>query len=413
MRRFGAGHAVVLALSVAVVTAVAVLATQLVAVVPGDRGYAAAGLPAGPVVPEGENPLYAIQEVLERQSVALLRGDRGGYLRSIPAAQGELRAQATARFGALTALRVRKWTMTTIGIPSRVDDIWKLPVDVSYCFDRDDCTPVDARVETRWAVPNGRLQLVAYEGSDRPWDGGTALIVRDGARVTVASAVADPEIIDRVLRAAETAAATDDRFAAAFGGPPQRYHVYIAGDEEWAEWYGGASENAAAFTIPLAPGVSDVVVDRRTVTSDGWATTLLTHEFAHVVTLGGGSPPYHTWWLTEGIAEYIADADGSVLDADLRSVRPYVAAGKWDGTVTLGPPPLDTSLADANARYGIAFLTVRYLADRFGEDKMLAFFTQVVHRRATPDAASRSVFGTAWAPVAKDAATSIRAAAQA
>ncbi|MET7394038.1 hypothetical protein ABZS66_11135 [Dactylosporangium sp. NPDC005572] len=413
-RRFGAGHGVVLALSVAVVTAVAVLAAQLVAVLPGDRAYAAAGIPAtGPAVPEGENPLYAIQEVLEQQASALLRGDRAGYLRAIPAAQQELRAQATARFGTLTALRVRKWTMTTIGIPSRVDDVWKLAVDVSYCFDRDDCTPLDARIETRWAVPNGRLQLVAYEGSDRPWDDGTALVVKDGARVTVASAAADPAIADRVMRAAEAAAETNDRFAATFGGAPQRYHVYLAGDEEWLEWYGGASDNAAAFTIPLAPGVSDVVVDHSTVTSDGWATTLLTHEFAHVVTLGGENPSYSTWWLTEGIAEYIANTDGSVEGPDLRSVRPYLAAGKWDGTVTLGPPPADTSLADANALYGIAFMTVQYLAKRFGEEPMLAFFTQVVRRHASVDAASRSIFGTAWSPVAKDAASSIRAATQA
>ncbi|WP_238013412.1 hypothetical protein KZZ52_23795 [Dactylosporangium sp. AC04546] len=414
VRRFGAGHGVVLALSVAVVTAVAVLLAQFVAVVPGDRAYAAAGIPAtGPMLPPGENPLYAIQEVLEKQSAALLRGDRAGYLRAIPATQGELRAQATARFTTLTALRVRKWTMTTIGIPGRVDDIWKLSVDISYCFDRDDCAPLDARVETRWAVPDGRLQLVAYEGSDRPWDDGTALVVKDGARVTVASADADPAILDRVLRAAEAAAVTNDRFATTLGGAPQRYHVYVAGDEEWLEWYGGASENAAAFTIPLAPGVSDVVVDHGTVTSDGWATTLLTHEFAHVVSLGGENPPYSAWWLTEGIAEYIANTDGSVLEDDLRSVRRYLAASKWDGTVTLGPPPSGTSLADANARYGIAFLTVQYLADRFGEERMLAFFTQVVRRDVAVDAASRSVFGTAWSPVAKDAASSIRAAAQA
>src|SRR5262249_48624634 len=160
-------------------------------------------------------------------------------------------------------------------------------------------------------------------------------------------------VLDRVLQAAETATGTTDRFATSFDGLPQRYFVYVAGKSEWLRWYDGASPNAAAYTRALEPGASDVVIDRSVVTSDEETTTILTHEFGHVVTLDGTSPAATTWWLVEGIAEYIANGDGSALRDDLSSVRTYLAGGRWDGTVNLGPPPDDASLEDTIARYGI------------------------------------------------------------
>jgi hypothetical protein len=54
---------------------------------------------------------------------------------------------------------------------------------------------------------------------------------------------------------------------------------------------------------------------------------------------------------------------------------------------------------------------VRYLVQRHGEAKLLAFFTEVVRRHRTLDTAARSVFGTDWPSVAKDAAAAVRTAA--
>ena len=182
-----------------------------------------------------------------------------------------------------------------------------------------------------------------------------------------------------MLGAAEAAAPTDDRFATSFDGPPQRYFVYVAGDAQWRRWYDHAgTANAAAYAIPLQPGATDVVSTSTTSDPPPTRRLLLTHEFAHVVTLGGVAPPAGAFWLTEGIAEYIADGDGAVLRKDLPSVRAYVGSGRWDGTVTQARPATDGALEDALARYGIALLAVRYLAQRHGEAKMLAFFTEVV-----------------------------------
>jgi hypothetical protein len=52
----------------------------------------------------------------------------------------------------------------------------------------------------------------------------------------------------------------------------------------------------------------------------------------------------------------------------------------------------------------VAFLTVRRLTERFGEEKMLTFFQAVV-REGTPAAdASTAIFGADWSQVAADCA---------
>jgi hypothetical protein len=407
LRRFDPRRGTLLALSVAVATAVAVLAAQLVTLNTGASAHGSTEISAiGPTLEAGENPLYAIRDVLDRQSAALLHGDRDGYLRAIPAQQQELRAQAGQRFESLTALHVRRWTMTTWGVPSLVNGVWEEPVDLGYCFGASDCTPINLRIDTSWTVVHRRLQLVAYEQTNRPWDG-SRLTVKDGSRVTVAGPVSGA-VLDQVLHAAEDAAGTADRFATSFDGPPERYFVYVAGKSQWQRWYDGGGANAAAYTRALQPGASDVVIDRREVTSDVETTTILTHEFGHVVTLDGTRPPVDTWWLIEGMAEYIANGDGSALRDDLPSVHKYLKEGRWDGTVALGPPPTDASLEDTVARYGIALLAVTYLARHYGEAKALEFFARMVRRQATLQAASRSVFGEDWSAVSKHTAASIR-----
>ncbi|WP_426503407.1 hypothetical protein ACPPVO_38020 [Dactylosporangium sp. McL0621] len=402
----------VVALSAAVVAAAAVLAAQLISFGAPPTAYAAAAFErAGPVVGPGENPLYAIQAVLKGQSEAMVQGDRDAYLAAFPATETQLRERAGRRFDSLAALGVRRWDLATNGVPGQFNGLWRVPVSIGYCFDVPDCTPVPLLVDTDWTVAHGRVRLAGWEQTNRPWD--TArLTVRRGERVTVAAAESvDPDLFDTLLRAAEAAAPVDDRVASSFGGPPRRYLVFVAGDEEWASWYDSDTENAAAYTIPLQPGTSDVVVDRRSIRGEAWNRTLMTHEFAHVVTLGGTRPPFGAWWLVEGIAEYVANGDGTALRDDLPSVQKYLKAERWDGTVALGPPADGATLDDTVARYGIALLAVTYLARQFGEAKMLAFFAQVVRRGATLDAAATSALGATWSTVARDAAASVRAAA--
>ncbi|GGM69810.1 hypothetical protein ACFFX1_14420 [Dactylosporangium sucinum] len=61
---------------------------------------------------------------------------------------------------------------------------------------------------------------------------------------------------------------------------------------------------------------------------------------------------------------------------------------------------------------GIALLAVTCLAKRFGEDRMLAFFTAVVREQSAPETAAPTAFGTQWAPIAAACAAEVRARAR-
>ncbi|HEX8343690.1 MAG TPA: hypothetical protein VF657_02945 [Actinoplanes sp.] len=67
----------------------------------------------------------------------------------------------------------------------------------------------------------------------------TPLTIRQGQRVTVAAAPGQQDRLPDVVAAADRAAAVADRYAAALGNPQQRYRIYLAGDRQWATWFGG------------------------------------------------------------------------------------------------------------------------------------------------------------------------------
>jgi hypothetical protein len=82
--------------------------------------------------------------------------------------------------------------------------------------------------------------------------------------------------------------------------------------------------------------------------------------------------------------------------------------GEWDGSIAVDMPDFDAPLEEANARYGIAFLAVRRIADVYGQDKMLDFWGKIVHDDLTAETAATQVLGKAWATVQADCAQFVR-----
>jgi Peptidase of plants and bacteria len=212
-----------------------------------------------------------------------------------------------------------------------------------------------------------------------------------------------------LLAAAERAATVTDRFAK-WGKPPGRYVVYLAGRSEWGKWYGVPQQPwVAAFAMPLTDVATEVVLNVDNVDSRD-VTDVLRHELTHVVTLAGVDRTYaHSWWLVEGVAEYVRVTGGARPFDGLGDVRRYVHSGLWSGDVALDSPPAGATAGDVNGRYGVAYLAVKRLADRFGEAKMLAFFGAVVRDGMALDKAALSVLGVAWAEVRADCAAAVRA----
>jgi hypothetical protein len=110
----------------------------------------------------------------------------------------------------------------------------------------------------------------------------------------------------------------------------------------------------------------------------------------------------------EGIADYATMVGRPVRNYEAISpTRSFVRNG-WSGDPAVDPPGADASLTEASARYGIAFLAVRHIAEVYTEEKMLAFFGRVVHDNDSLDSAATRELGVAWSTVKAECAQFIR-----
>jgi hypothetical protein len=187
--------------------------------------------------------------------------------------------------------------------------------------------------------------------------------------------------------------------------------VYLAGADEWGSWYGMAQRDwVAAFAMPLTNVSTEVVlnVDRNDPAS---TADILRHEFTHVVTLAGaGTHADHSWWLVEGIAEYVRITTGNRGFDGLGDGRHFVHNGRWTGDVAMDDPPAGATSTDVNGRYAVAYLGIKRLVERFGEAKMLAFFAAVVRNDTPLAAAAPATLGVSWADASADCDKYVRTA---
>lgn len=356
-----------------------------------------------------------ISELLEKQATALKAGDRDGFLAPADAGDTALRGELTRRFNNLRALEATVYDATLWGaVVAVAGGGFAVPVRIRYCFVVADCNPLPVVVETRWTDAAGRLRMLAFNASPgnelgpRPWEV-SDLRVAVGTRVVVATTPRYASRLPATLVAAERAAAAADRFAH-WGKPPGRYVVYLAGAEEWGRWYSIKQAGwVAGYAMPLTDTDTEIVLNAAQVDVRETAE-VLRHEFAHVVTLNGVRRSYErTWWLVEGIAEYVRAGGQPVGGYDaLSETRRFINSERWSGDVALDEPGADATAADANGRYGVAYLAVRRLAERYGEPKMIQFFTAVAREGKPLEEASTAVFGVAWAEVSADCQRFVR-----
>ncbi|MGC9670157.1 hypothetical protein ACNTMW_26890 [Planosporangium sp. 12N6] len=381
---------------------------------PGAEPAVAAGAAARATVIRRSRVRAALQAALDAQAAALLRGDEAGFLAPVDAGATALVDELRRRFGVLRALRVAGWTETLGGEPEPVDGGWRVVVRIGYCFVVVGCEPVTVPVVTRWTDRAGSPSLVEFgtsAGADlgpRPWEV-SDLRVAVGRRVLIA---APPRYADRLgtlLEAAEAAASIADRYAR-WSAPPGRYLVAIAGPDEWRRWYGvHQADWVAGYAMPVADHDTEIVLNGQRVDGAEVVDTLR-HEFTHVVTLDRVGRDYSgQWWLVEGIAEYVRMVGRPLADYELLGVsRRYVRAGHATDVGSLAEPPADAPAEDAAGRYGIAFLTVRCLAERFGEERLLRFFDRVVRHGAPVAEAAVVALGRDWAGTAGGCAGYVR-----
>ncbi|MGR6322331.1 hypothetical protein Q2K19_13965 [Micromonospora soli] len=384
----------------------------------GDAvGRPAAGRADDPAAATARRLGQRMTAQLDRQAAALLGGDRTGFLAvADPAARPAL----TRRYAALRALRVTVWRPAADGLPTAVDGRpgeWRLPVRVGYCFVVPGCTPSTVAIGTRWRLAGEEEpRLVAVEESAarpagaRPWEV-SDLAVAVGKRTLVATTPTLRGKLPGLLVQAEAAARVADRYAVGTA-PPDRYLVFYAGRAEWQRWYGGGRPKwTAGYAVGVGGGHHDVVLNAQSLSPAG-VDDLLRHELTHAASLPDrGYADRSSWWLVEGLAEY-AGADGQPVGRyeGLAEVRKLLHGG-WAGRLDALAPADDAADDRVGGAYGVGYLAVRHLVDRYGEQRVLDFFRVVVHERRPVAAAAEEVFGDPWPALHDDCVGYVRAVA--
>jgi hypothetical protein len=362
-----------------------------------------------------------IDTSLATQGRALLSGDEKTFVAVADAENASVRTKLTTRFRGLRALKVTKWSGRVVLTPEQTAGTgnrgeWKAKVSFQHCFVTTSCEAEEIRVESRWVERDGKAylsdlsELPDAQNGPRPWEV-SDLKVAVGKRVVMATTSKYATRLSSLLSEAEKAAVVADRYAIG-SSPPDRYRVYFAGSSEWKTWYGGDRPAwAAGYAVPTSDKRIDVVLNAAE-TPANFVDDILRHELSHVASLRGASHQSpESWWLIEGLAEQ-AEMNGrpvsqhdSVASGALRT---FVRSGKWTNTVALTEPADSANLKEAGARYGVAFLGVRRLVERFGESKVRAFFGAVVHDGDSLSEAAQSAFGAQWTAVNADCVSYIK-----
>ncbi|MFV2108452.1 MULTISPECIES: hypothetical protein [unclassified Micromonospora] len=286
--------------------------------------------------------------------------------------------------------------------PSPTGTEWRLLVSYQHCFVAPSCETSEVVVGQRWSTEGGRLRLVAVEPSltlqdgPRPWEV-SELVVATGNRTLVATTPQYRDLLPDLLRDAEEAAAVADRYAVS-GAAPDRYRVFYAGADEWGSWYGGNRPDwTAGYAVAVGGGHYEIVLNGTNL-RDVVRPDLLRHELTHAASLpDGGNRERAAWWLIEGLAEHAAAGGRPVVRYEgLDDVRRLVLEQDWQGPLSSVEPTADAEDWQVGAGYGVGYLAVRHLVDRFGEERTLAFFRSVVHDGVGLDEAARTQFGEAW-----------------
>lgn len=376
----------------------------------------------GPNASEAEILAYLKEQaqlVLDAQSASLLNGSLEGWL---AAYDPTLHQQMTGRFESLTSMQVSRFDYQIASGPledaSGAIPLYDVSVALSYCFvePAETCKAADIVFDTRWRAADDGLVMIEVSDSEygegpHPWEV-TDLVAAVGERTVTAVPASLADRLDEALEISEAAAVNADEWA--HWERPDRYVIYIASDEEFETWFGGLwdSEDVLGFALPLSGTVDgqrqpSTYATVMGVDRTGWGyglTSVIRHELGHAVTLWAAPSERYaddTWWMVEGIAEYIDHGDKSLDDYDRTlDVSEYVDQG---GCATdILPPDEDDDTLAGSGKYGCGFLGVHYLIEEYGAEAFTEFFGTTA-REGTPAVdAAQEVYGKSYADLMQE-----------
>ncbi|MEG3626275.1 hypothetical protein [Streptomyces poriticola] len=331
----------------------------------------------GPVT---DSATAEVQRLLDRRAAAVLDRDAGAY-----AATGTRAGYSELRSVPLDAWSYRVRAVSTAAGSATAE------VDLRYRLTGHDRGPVSTARTVQlsregdggWRVDSDRP---APESAEQPWDQGTVRVVNGthslvlGAGRSTAALRPFAELADRAVPAVSDAWDADwSRSVVVLVPGSLRDMAALLGSP--ASSYRGI----AAVTTGETGGPADAPADRIIVNPDAYALlgshgrqVVLTHETTHVATRAHTTPATPLW-LSEGFADWVGYRDG---DRTPRQAAPELARAVADGRLPDALPTDDDfaftgDAAELALAYESGWTACRMIADRWGEDRLTAFYRAV------------------------------------
>ncbi|MFF6784841.1 hypothetical protein [Streptomyces sp. NPDC012510] len=360
----------------------------------------------------GDRARADVERMLDRRATAVLGRDERAY-RSTEATTATVPGQlatGTAEFVNLRALPLASWSYDLTDF-RRSGDRATAEAALRYRIRGYDKAPVTAvRTLTLVRDGEGAWQVAADEpsrkGTEQLWEQGRIRAVR-GERSLVLG-------VGRSERALRTYAGLADRavpaVTEAWGGDWARRVVVLVPEslEEMAGLLGAPASGyrgIAAVTTGEAGGPAKAPADRIIVNPDAYAVlgdfgqqAVLTHETTHVATRAhtNAATPL---WLSEGYADWVGyRGTGRTAPEVAPELQRAVAEGQLPAAL---PEDSDFGFSGDSGKLAQAYeggwLACRLIADRWGEDRLDAFYRAVgAHgeRAGAVEGALKKVLGT-------------------
>ncbi|MFI6079336.1 hypothetical protein ACIA5C_48335 [Actinoplanes sp. NPDC051343] len=358
----------------------------------------------------------AINTVLAGQSAALLAGNRARFLSTADRSAWQVKTWLADRFTSLPAMGVTTWNAAAGDVIADRGH-WNTSLNVTYCFATTCARPSSIHLRSVWNFDDpahpvlSDISDAAFEVPP-PWMT-SVLRATTGSRVVVAATTAYDSQIPRVLAAAQAAAKVTDTYATT---RPGRYIIYLADSHDWATW---PTAGESPWVAGMATPAQESVILRMPTLRPGELTSLLRHEMGHIATLAeetATAGKVDSWWLREGLAEYIAYEGApfsSYAGATNRAAVGNFVRGTWKGDINVDEPAVTASDRDVTARYGTAFLSVSCLIHQYGRTNTLNFFHQVADTGQPATEAAPNTLRQPWPNINTTCADRIRHTAHA
>lgn len=342
----------------------------------------------------------AVQALLAERARAVLAGDREAFLATVHPAAQRYRERQARLFDNLTAMPLAelRYELAPDGGSLPVDgrlrqygtEAWVPRLILSYRLRGFDAEVVRrttylgfVRHPARGWLVGGSGDRDGYRGDREIWELGAVNVAEGNRSVVVGVDLPEAELesiaagIDRAEPVVSRVwGRAWSRRAVVLVARTHREASVISADRQ------DLSQIAALATVASGPGgvpppgTGDrIVVDYqnfRKLSRDG-RQVVLTHELTHVATRGATSSRMPLW-LVEGLADYVGY---QAVDTPIRYAAGDLAAAAEARRLPRRLPSradFDASADDLSRTYAEAWLACRFIADRYGEDRLVRLY---------------------------------------